>query len=133
MRSGLVALLAGESTISAVVGTRVFVSRAPQTASLPYILITQMSSDEYNTMDGTTGLRSVDFDIDCKSDRSVEADTLGTIVRDFIKDYTGAAGSQTVGAVHLNSESTEYETPTDGSDSGIHLTLLDISIQYTPA
>tara|TARA_R110002110_G_scaffold238091_1_gene453849 strand:+ start:547 stop:933 length:387 start_codon:yes stop_codon:yes gene_type:complete len=127
-----VSLLAGESTISAVVGSRVYVSRAPQTAALPYILITQLDSDEYNTLDGTTGLRVLNFDIDCKSNRSVQAMSLGTIVRDFIKDYTGTAGLQTVKAVQLNSESTEYESPTDGSDSGIHITLLDVSIQYSP-
>jgi len=91
-----------------------------------------LDSDEYNTLDGTTGLRVLNFDIDCKSNRSVQAMSLGTIVRDFIKDYTGTAGLQTVKAVQLNSESTEYESPTDGSDSGIHITLLDVSIQYSP-
>ena len=133
MRSGLVSLLAGESTISAIVGSRVYVSRAPQTAALPYIIITQISTDEFNTIDGTSGLRSVDFDIDCKSQRSVEAMTLGDAVRDFVKDYTGTAGSQTIKAVELNSETTDYEPPTDGSDSGIHTTLLDVSIQYAPS
>ena len=126
-------LLTGESTISAIVGSRVYVSKAEQSAVLPYIIITQMSSNENQTIDGSTGLRFVDFDIDCKADRSVESETLGNAVRTFIDDYTGAAGSETIGAVLLNDESTQYEPPTDGSDTGIYTTLLDVTIQSTPA
>lgn len=133
MRSGLVALLTGESTISSLVSSRVYISKAPQTAPLPHIVITQMSSDELPAMDGTPGLRFVDFDIDCRADRSVEAETLGNAVRVFIDDYTGAAGDDTIQAVLLNDESTTYEPPTDGSDKGVHVTLLDVTIQYSPA
>lgn len=133
MRSGLVALLAGESTISAIVGSRVYITKAPQTAALPHIVITQMTSDEFNALDGTAGLRALDFDIDCKSDRSVGSQTLGDAVRIFIDDYTGAAGSQTIGAVILNSETTDYEPPQDASDKGVHVTTLDVTIQYSPA
>jgi len=133
MRSGLVSLLANESTVSAIVSSRIYISKSPQGAMLPHIVITQMGSDEMGAIDGTPGLRSVDFDIDCKSDRSVEAESLGNIVRVFIDDATGSAGSQTVEAVLLNNESTDYEAPTDASDKGVHTTLLDVTIQYTPA
>lgn len=133
MRSGLVSLLTGEATISAIVGSRVYISKAPQKAALPHIVITQMGSDELPAIDGTPGLRFLDFDIDCRCDRSVEAETLGNAVRVFLDDYTGTAGSQTIGAVIINDESTEYEAPTDGSDRGVHVTLLDVTVQYSPA
>ena len=133
MRSGLVTLLTGESTISTIVGSRVYISKAPQKAAFPHIVITQMRSDELPALDGTPGLRFLEFDIDCKSERSVEAQTLGDAVRVFIDDYTGAAGSQTVDAVILNDESTDYEVPRDASDKGVHTTLLDVTIQYSPA
>jgi len=133
MRSGLVALLAAESTISTLVGSRIYVSYAPQTAALPHIIITQMSSDELPALDSTPGLRFVDFDIDCKADRPLEAYTLGNAVRVFLDDYSGTAGSQTIGAVILNDESTDFEPPESASDIGVHVTLLDVTIQYTPA
>jgi hypothetical protein len=110
MRSGLVALLAGEATISAIVGSRIYISKAPQKAALPHIIITQMSSDELPALDTTPGLRFLDFDIDCKADRSLESYTLGNAVRVFLDDYTGAAGSQTVGAVIMNDESYRLRT-----------------------
>ena len=133
MKSGLVSLLANEATISAIVGSRIYVSKAPQTASLPHIVITQIGSGENQTLDGTTGLRFVDFDIDCKDDRSVGAEALGNAVRVFIDDASGTAGSQTIEAVLMNNESTDYEPPVDGSDKGVHVVLLDVTIQYVPA
>jgi len=133
VKSGLVSLLVNESTVSAIVGTKVFLGKVPQRTELPYIMITQMDSNELQTLDGTTGLRFVTFDIDCKADRSVEAETLGNAVRVFLDDASGTAGSQTIKAVLMNSESTEYEPPTDGSDKGVHVVLLDVTIQYVPA
>ncbi|MEO1994943.1 MAG: DUF3168 domain-containing protein [Planctomycetaceae bacterium] len=133
MRSGLVSLLANESTITAIVSSRIYISKAPQGAGLPHIVITQIGSDEFPALDGTPSLRFVDFDIDCKADRSVTAETLSKAVRAFIDDYTGTAGLQTIGAVLLNGESTDYEPPQDGSDTGIHTALLDVNIQYAQA
>lgn len=133
MRSGLVSLLTNEATISAIVGSRVYISKAPQTAALPHIIITQMGSNENQTLDGTVGLRFVTFDIDCKDNRSVDAQTLADAVRVFIDDASGTAGSQTIKGVLLNDESTDYEPPTDGSDKGVHVVLLDVTIQYVPA
>jgi hypothetical protein len=133
MEAGLVAILTGEATVSALVSSRVYVNKAPQTATLPYIVITQMSSDEMGAMDGTTGLRAVTFDIDCKADRSVEATSLSDAVRAFVRDYTGAAGSETIQAVLLESEAADFEPPTDGSDRGIHTKTLDVTIQYAPS
>lgn len=133
MRSGLVALLAGESTITAIVGSRIYISNAPQGAAFPHIVINQMRSDEMVTCSGTPGLRALDFDIDCKADRSVQCETLGNAVRTFIDDYTGTAGSESIDAVIVNDESTDIEPPQDGSDKVIYTTLLDVTIQYSPA
>ena len=133
MKSGLVSLLVNESTVSAIVGSRVFINKAPQKADLPHIIVTQMGSEENQTLDATGGLRFVDFDIDCKSQRSVEAETLGNAVRVFMLDASGTAGSQTILATLLNDESSDYEPPDDGSDKGVHVVLFDVTIQYIPA
>ena len=133
MRGGLVSVLKNEATISTYVGSRVYIGKAPQKAALPYIVITQMGSDEFLSLDGTGSLRAVDFDIDCKAALSTTAEDIGNAVRVFLDDYTGAAGSQTIKAVLMNDESTDYEPPADGSDGGIHTTLLDVTIQYEPA
>lgn len=134
MKSGLVALLSTESTITAICSTRVYVSKAPEKALLPYVIITQMSSEENSSLDGASGkLRFITFDIDCKSKTSVQAESLGNAVRTFIQDYSGAAGNYTIGAVIMNDESDSYEPPQDGSDVGVHVVTLDLDVQFNIA
>ena len=131
MKSGLVSLLSSEATITAISGTRVYEQRAPQNAAFPHIIITQMSSDENGTLDGGSGqLRFLDFDIDCKAKSSVTAESLGNAVRAYIDDYSGTAGSSTIGAVIMNDESDDYEPPQDGSDVGVFVVTLDVTIHY---
>ncbi len=133
MRSGLVSLLNGESTITDIVSSRIYVGNAPQDAAFPHIVITQMSSDEMTMLDSTPGLRNVRFDIDSKSERGVQCETLGNAVRVFLDDYTGTSGSQTIDAVYVNDESTNVEPPRSGEGTPIYVTTLDVNIQYTPA
>jgi hypothetical protein len=131
MKSGLVSLLSSEATITAISGTRVYVQRAPQNAAFPHIIITQMGSEENGTLDGGSGqLRFLDFDIDCKAKSSVTAESLANAVRTYIDDYSGTAGSFTIGAVLMNDESDDYEPPQDGSDVGVFVITLDVTIHY---
>jgi hypothetical protein len=131
MKAGLVSLLTSEATITAICGTRVYVTRAPQNAAFPHVIITQMSSDENPTLDGGSGqLRFVDYDIDCKAKSSVTAESLGNAVRTFLDDYSGTAGSSTIGAVIMNDESDDYEPPSDGSDVGVFIVTLDLTIHF---
>ena len=90
-----------------------------------------MSSEENTTLDGASGaLRFLNFDIDCKARTSLASESLGNAVRTFIDDYSGTAGSYTIGAVIVNDESDDYEPPTDGSDIGVFVVTLDVDIQY---
>ena len=131
MKSGLVSLLTGEATVSAICSSRVYVNRAPQNAIFPHVIITQLGSGEYTTLDGASGwLRFIDFDIDCKAKSSVQAESLSNAVRVFIDDYSGTAGSYTIGAVIMNDESDDYEPPQDGSDVGVFVVTLDLTIHY---
>lgn len=134
IKSGLISLLAGESSITDICGTRIYVNKAPQGADLPHVIVTLMSAEHNTTMDGGSNLlRFVDFDLDCYADRSVTADSLATAVRVFIDDYSGTAGSETIGAVIINDESDEYEPPRDASDKGRYVVTIDLTIHYTPA
>lgn len=131
MKSGLVALLAAEATVTAICSTRIYVNRAPQNAIFPHVIITQMSSNENPTIDGASGqLRFLDFDIDCKAKSSVAAESLANAVRVYLDDYSGTAGSFTIGAVLMNDESDDYEQPEDGSDVGVFVVTLDLTVQF---
>jgi hypothetical protein len=131
MKSGLVSLLSGESTVTAICSTRIYVGKAPQKALLPHVIITQMGSEENGSIDGASGqLRFLTFDVDCKSKTSVQAEQLANAVRAFLDDYSGTAGDYTIGAVIMNDESDDYEPPADGSDVGVHVVTLDLDVQF---
>ena len=131
MKAGLVSLLAAEGTITAICSTRIYDQKAPQAALFPHVIITQMSSNENMSLDGGSGsLRFINYDIDCKARTSVQAEALGNAVRTYLDDYSGTAGSFTIGAVILNDESDDYEPPQDGSDIGVFVVTLDLDVQY---
>jgi len=132
MISGLIDLLRNASTVSSIAGGRVHANKAPQNSALPYIIVTQISSEENQTLDGSVGVRAVDFDIDCKAERSVTANNLGNAVRIYIQNYTGTAGTETIKAVNLNDQSSQYESPEDGSDRGVYVSIIDATIHYEP-
>lgn len=134
MRTGLQKLLKGENTIKSIVGSRIFITRLPQDADedKEHIILTQITSEENKSLDGTSELRFLNFDIDCKARTSARVDLLAKAVRDFLKDYSGPAGDQTIGAVLFEGESDGFEPPVDASDKGLYVTLLDFQIQYIP-
>jgi len=130
MRSGLVSLLRAEGTVTAIVAQRVYVTKAPQTAKLPFVVIDQNDTEEFNSIDGTGKLRRMGFVVDCIASTSVEAETLGNAVREYLDDFTGVAGTFTVDAVMMNGEHGGYDPPNDGSDGGFHIITLDLDVFY---
>jgi len=131
MRSGLVALLRAEATVTTIVGTTgVYVAKAPQTAKLPFVVIDQNDTEEFKSLDGTGALRRMGFAIDCIASTSLAAETLGNAVRKYLDDFTGAAGTFTIDAVLMNGEHGGYDPPNDGSDGGFHIITLDLDVFY---
>ena len=135
MKKGLRSLLLSWSQVTDVVGARgVFIGDAEQGQSLPYVIISQDDSDEFNTLDGPSGaFRMLDFEIDCKGRNAGEANQLAETVRDLLKDYTGPAGNQVIDAVIVDGEYDSRERPVDGSDRKTFVVTLELSIQYHPA
>lgn len=132
MKASLVTLLTAVPAISAIT-TRIYVSNAPQKAALPYIVLTQDSSEDFKSLDGSTGqLRALDFSIDCFSLTSIGAQSLADAVRDYLKDYSGAAGSETIGAVLLTDETDGIQAATDGSDRHTYFVTLSFTIMFNP-
>lgn len=133
MKSGLVALLTAHTGTSALVGSRVYVNNAPQKATFPHVIITQMSSEENPCVDGgTSDFRFVTFDIDCKAKTSLQAATLAKTIRRYLDDFSGPTGvsGESIDAVIMNSETDGMESPTDGSDVPVYVVTLDCDIQF---
>jgi hypothetical protein len=111
--------------------SEVYVNTAEQSASLSYLLLTQIDNEFNLRLDGTGGLIFTDVDVDCKAATYVKAQTLADAVKAYFQDYTGTAGDDTVKAVLLNGERSDYEPPQDGSAIGKHVISLDFNVQWS--
>lgn len=125
-------LLLSQVAITNRTGTRIFVTKADQNTASPYIVITRISHDPLKALDGTTGLRFTDVDIDCCATDYPTAVAVADAVREFLKDYSGSAGNETINAVLLNDEDDDFIIAGDGRDAGYHMVTLDFQIQHTP-
>lgn len=133
MITGILNLMINTAAISTLIGTRCYINKAPQKAALPYLILTQLNSEEFLSLDNTTStLRSIVIDIDCKGRTFPETESLANAVKARLTDYSGAAGGYTVGASIFNSESHDYEPATDGSDNGVFAITLDYDIMFNP-
>lgn len=138
---GLRALLLQQNSLQVLLGTqtvgkptfeKVFNEDAPQGIEPPYIVISQISFDPMKALDGTTGMESTEFDIDCYHKTQPEAKRLGKAVSDFLKDYTGlAGGNDRINAVLWDNMRYDRFFNQDGSDSRIRICSLTFTIQHT--
>lgn len=128
----LITILKADSEIITLVGNRVYIGHAPQSAVLPFIVATLTGSDELQVLNGTTGSRILEYDIDCAAARSVTAENISGAVRAALTNYTGTVNGDTVHAVTVNAETCDYEAPQSGDEIGTHTATIDVAIHYAP-
>lgn len=127
VESGLRAILAAESTISAIVGSKVFDDKVDASDSPPYVRFEQ-NAEVDETLGGD---RSVEFTIECVETTAARRNTLTSTVRTFIESATGTADDVTIDAVLIVDEDNDYEDPQHGSDSGRFIGNIEIRVFYS--
>ncbi len=129
----LITILTADATITSLVGSRVNVGHAPQAFTLPFIVITLTDTDEIQVLDGTTGSRILEYDIDCVAQRSVTAEGIAGAVRNALTNYTGTVNGDTIHSVSVLAESCAYESPQSGDQVGTYTATTEVVIQYEPS
>lgn len=140
IKAGLRTLLLAQSSITTlcpaqtVGGTSrdaIFVNKALQGIKPPYIIISRIGHDPYKRLDGTTGMTATEIDIDCYEYTEPEAEAMAVVVKDFLKDYSGAAGaSDTIDAVLLDDVNDFINPEESGGDVWRHAVTLSFTIQH---
>lgn len=140
IKDGLRTLLLAESSITTLAPAQViqgksysaiFVDKVKQGIKPPFIVISRSGFDPMKTLDGTTGMKSTEIDIECWEYTETEAEALAAAVSAYIKDYSGAAGgSDTIDAVLWDSVNDFKEAEDDGKDLWRFVTVLNLTIQH---
>ena len=103
------AVLAADSGVTDLVGTRIYPVRALRGASLPYITYQRISTVRRHPLDRPTDLADARVQVDCWAGSYAEAKTLAAAVRSALAGYRGTAGGVTVQWMGLEGEADDVE------------------------
>ena len=117
--------LSNNAGVTAVT-SRIRMSQADHSETLPYIVFEQLPSTPVQHMTAASGLQDAAFDIRCYDDDQYDAYDLGELVREALDGFTGTMGSgagdtAVVRRAMLENTWMEYEEPQDGQEIGKHV------------
>ena len=137
IKDGLRSLLLAQSSITSlcpaqVIGKKtvnaIFVDTIYQGIKPPYITVSRTGSNPRGSLDGTTGIKESEIDVDCFADTETLAEALSVSVSNALKDYTGVAGvNDTIDAVDWN-DTNDFQNPEVGQDLWRHAVTLSFTI-----
>lgn len=95
-------LLTGHPEIAALVGTRVYPSRAPDEAQLPYLVYLDMAAiDQARDLDGAGGLAQARVQVDAWAGTATAAKRLGDAVQTVLENFTGTVAGINIADIEL--------------------------------
>lgn len=129
---GLQTLLLAQSSVTDIVGTAgVFVTIAKQSASKPYVVIDRVNDEKHGTLGGYLGAKHCEVEIECWDTTPQDAAALADIISDFLDDYTGTAGDETILESTQVDHGDNFSKPKDNSEVSEYVTTLYFEFQYT--
>jgi hypothetical protein len=99
IKTAIFSELTGDSNVTNVVSTRVWLNLAKQKEPLPYIVYHRLDGTPEYHMGAQSGLTRDIFQIDCYDDDPNQAHTLSEVVRVALSGKTGTIGSGAFTAV----------------------------------
>lgn len=90
MKATLYDILAGHSTLVALVGSRIYPQNAPDNAAVPYVIYQQISGQRDIAMDGATGRVESSWQISCWANTPASAATICQAAYGALKDKNTA-------------------------------------------
>lgn len=116
-------------------GAEVYRQIAPQSAALPYIVLTKISTVRHGCMTGySLGLATARFQLDCYGATDTVAASLADAVRNcwagFPATIPTTVSSESINAVLLDSERGQVFPPEFSDDVGVHRRIMEIEVWY---
>lgn len=109
----------------------IFNDYTPEGFPTPFVLIRLIDNDPMGDLTETTGMEATTFEIDAYADEYVTSLKLSKAIRDFLKDYSGAAGGEDIiDAVLLQNTSRNDADENQGRDVRECVKTLTFLIQH---
>ncbi len=127
IRADLRTYLLAQTSITACIGQRLYLTRLPYDATFPAVSYQRMTGGYGHDLDGATGYCEAIFDFDVWGNDTVANESAGEALRLKLQGFTGTMGSTSVKRVTLDNETDYFHPPQTGDDPGIHR----INFRYT--
>lgn len=126
LQSEVLTLLAAQSSITDLVGSRLSKEWPEQNTVLPAISLTRVSGGKDSALDMSNHFSRARIQIDCFASTHEGATTLADIVKDYLHGYKGAAGSFQIETMSNDNEIDLGENEGDRNDRRVSLDFLII-------
>jgi hypothetical protein len=124
-----VSYLQNNSSISAIVGSRIYPQRLPQNVTYPAISFNQVSATRAFSLSGATGRSRRRITINCWATSEAGADAIATAVRRAISGWSGGwMRDSFVGSILLDNEYDFFEE--DAGTVGVYRIAQDYIVAH---
>lgn len=130
IEESLHAYLVSQAAITAIAGTRIYPTRAPQGAAFPRATYQLVSREHRHATALASGTASSRYQISCWGASYATAKQLADAIRETIDGYSGAWGSDTIDVVMVTNDVEFFEPPSDGAEVGTYHVALDVLIGH---
>lgn len=110
--------LLAQSTVKALVQSRISETQSPQGSGEPYIVLRRESSENADVLDGAVGDGPLNYGmaIECVSQQESQANAVADAVRGVLHLYRGAFDDTTAKGCFVDTESLEAQQLVEGGD-----------------
>lgn len=131
LMSDLVARLQADTSVAALVSTRVY-ERPPQSPAKPYIVLTEISEVHPTHTGGSSALVTVRMQVDAYAANPTSRRLLGDAIHACLHTFRGemGTGGVNVRSCVLDAAQNMTEPPTDGTSSGVFRKTMDFLITH---
>jgi hypothetical protein len=132
IEAGIYSVLSSSTSLSALVGTRIFPNTVPQNTSFPHVSFTIDDTENYHGLTLHETLARASVSVECYTSNSYqESLTIGKVVRNILNTNSTTWGTMSVQNAHVSGESDLGGTPpADGSDDYIYIRSLDCDVFF---
>ncbi|MCE9553423.1 MAG: DUF3168 domain-containing protein [Planctomycetes bacterium] len=125
----IVAVLAADATLTALVGTRISPAIAGQAGARPNIVYQRISGKEQYSQDGHEDIPEARIQIDCYGNTYAQAKAAGERVIALLSGHRGGS----IDMIFIEDSGDGMDGPSDGAESGIPRMRLNTRVHYRRA
>jgi hypothetical protein len=124
--------LSTDSTLSALVSTRVYPVQAPQGATFPLVIYSEAAQKKVWALGGPVNLNSFSLHLDCYATDYATAKAVRLAAKNALVGYHGTlgAGAITVRGIFDETSDDGVEAPIHADEFGVYRAGLDVSIYF---